>query len=104
MGEILMAIATAFLIPALSAVWSRRRKSDAEAAESLIFGLLILAAAISCFYFGLTLPIAVDVEVLETLLVILKIMLFAAGVFGGMAAAAIIWESFKGFSEGTKRG
>jgi hypothetical protein len=103
-GEILMAIATAFLIPALSAVWSRRRKSNAEAAESLIFGLLILAAAISCFYFGLTLPITVDVEVLDVLLVILKIMLFVAGVFGGMAGAAITWEAVKGFSDGMKRG
>jgi hypothetical protein len=101
-GEILMALATAFLIPALSAVWSRRRKSDAEAPESLIFGLLILAAAISCFYFGLTLPIAVNVEVLDLLLLILRFMLFVAGVFGAMAGAAIIWESVKGFSEGTK--
>jgi hypothetical protein len=101
-GEILMAIATAFLIPALSAVWSRRRKSDAESAESLIFGLLILAAAISCFYFGLTLPITVNVEVLDVLLLILRFMLLVAGVFGGMAGAAIIWEAAKGFSEGTK--
>jgi hypothetical protein len=101
---ILTALATAFLIPALTIMWSRRQRNNPHAAESMIFGSLLLTAAIACFYFALSLPIAVDDELLDVLVALLKIVLFAVGCFGVLAGASIARESYRGFSEGTKRG
>jgi drug/metabolite transporter (DMT)-like permease len=95
--EVLTAIAAALLIPALGAVWSRRHGDRAGAAESLFWGLLILAATIVCFYFAVSLPVSGEDRWLDMLLEPLKIFLFADGAFGLMATAAITWESSKEF-------
>jgi multisubunit Na+/H+ antiporter MnhB subunit len=93
--EILAAIAAALVIPALGAVWSRRHGDRAKAAESFAWGFLILAAAVVCFYFAVSLPVSGEDHWLDMLLVPLKIFLFAAGAFGLMAAAAITRETYK---------
>lgn len=94
MAGILIALAVAVLVPILSAVWSRRR-GHAEAAHSLVFGLLIAGAAAASFYFALTLARPAASGVPDLLFILLKIFLFAAAVFGLMAGAAILWESYK---------
>jgi hypothetical protein len=102
LGEILIAVVTGFLIPALSAMWLRRHKSHPEVAESLVLGLLILAAAIASFYFVSVLPSDAGDEVLTPLLLLFKVVLFLFAVYGGLIGVFIMLVSFKGFFEGTK--
>lgn len=98
-GAILGALITSLLIPAMYEMWKRRHKSHPDAAESIIFGLLILGAGVAAFYFMLQLPFEVESFFGTMLLIIFKIALILVGLYGLMVGGVVAWDGVTRTSE-----